>query len=405
MKTFGIHRYLSYDVAVEALALSFCIGAINVSLSDLFHFQLSSLHTAASMYLPLLLSLGILLALNYQMGAPLLDARGLILLGFLCGFWLINYFSEVGRMPSASLSEYDGKRLWLFVQGVLLSSLIGLHVPRDTGRFTRCFLTSFGILSTMSSLLYLLTYRSAGTFVRLLGERALGVGLVACFGAASCLALLFLHIVGSRRLSGRLRVALVGAISIHAVAIAMSATRGAALSAMASMILFVWMTRRSKAVLPILAFLILSFIGVIVFAKTYMPEATMRRLTMRQHGADLRYELTITMLDLIIERPSGRVFGYGNTRLSMEYSHNAVLQYIGEAGLLQTAPVMLLLLYGAVRNLIRHRADVYVQALGLFGLPILIESCSAGSAYESRFWFLVFFISCLRGKCVSAVPE
>lgn len=397
MKTLDLHRYLSYEAAVTALVLSFCTSALNSSLSELLHFQYSSLYTAASIYLPVLLSLGIFLAVNRKMGAPLLDAKGVILLLFLCGFWLINYFHEISHVPSSSLSDYDRKRIWFFVHGVLLSGLVGLHAPKDPGRFIRCFLTSFCIISTMTSLSYILTYRVGENFTRLLGERALGAGLVACFGVGSCLSLLFLHMAGSRRPSGRLLVALVGALLIHAAAIALSATRGAALSSLVSVIVFAWMARRSKPLLPTLAFLLLPFIGLVIFAKPYVPEATLRRLMMKEYGVGLRYELSRTMLDMLIEHPCGRVFGYENTRLAMNYSHNAFLQYIGEAGLLQMVPVMLVLLYGVVRSLIRHRADVHVQALALFGLPVLIESFSAGSAYDSLLWFCVFFVLSLRG--------
>jgi len=404
MKTFDLRRYLSYEVAITVLVLSFCMSALNSSLSELLHFQYSSLYTAASMYLPVLFSLGIFLTANRKAGVPLLDAKGLILLLFLCGFWLINYFHEIGHVPSGSLSEYDQKRIWFFIQGVLLSGLVGLHAPKDSRHFIRCLLISFCIISAIASLSYLLTYRPGEDFVRLLGERALGAGLVACLGVGSCLALLLLHILGGRRLSGRLLVALVGGVLIHVAAIALSATRGAALGALASVTMFVWTARRSKALLPTLTLLILPFIGLIVLAKPYMPEATMRRLMMRHHGADIRYELNRTMLDMIIEHPCGRVLGYENTKLSMNYSHNAFLQYIGEAGLLQMTPVMLVLLYGVVRNMVRHRADVHVQALGLFGLPVLIESFSAGSAYASLLWFLVFLVFSLRDDCGRMVP-
>ncbi len=396
MKTFDLQKYLSYEFAVTVLALSFCIGPLTASLSELLHFYYSSLYTAATMYLPLLFSLTVFAAINHKAGEPLLNAKGVILLGFLCGFWLINYFYEINHVSRSSLSVYDGKRMWFFVHGVLLSGLIGLHAPKDPRRFIRRFLISFCIISTTASLSYLLTYRPGESFERLLGERALGAGLVGCYGVASCLSLLYLHMTDGPRFSGRLLVALTGAILIDVAAIALSATRGAALCALASVIVFAWMARRSKPLLPTVAFLVLPFICLVPVVKPYMPEATMKRLMMQEHGFGLRFELSRTMLDLLIEHPCGRVLGYENTKLRMDYSHNAFLQYVGEAGLLQTTPVLLVLLYGVARNLVRHRADLHVRALALFGLPVLIESFSAGSAYDSLLWFLLFFLFSLR---------
>ncbi len=400
MKTLNLQKCLSYESGAVVLALSFCIGPLTASLSELLHFYYSSLYTAATMYLPLLFSLGVFVAINHKAGTPLLNAKGVILLGFVCGFWLINYLWETSHVSQSSLSVYDGKRIWFFVHGVLLSGLVGLSVLREPRRFIRCFLISFCIISTAASIAYLLTYRPGESFERLLGERALGAGLVGCYGVASCLSLLYLHMTDSSRFSGRLLVALTGAILIDIAAIALSATRGAMLCALASIVAFAWIARRSKALLPTVAFLILPFICLAPLAKPYMPEATMKRLMMKEHGFGLRFELSRTMLDLLVEHPCGRVLGYENTKLLMDYSHNAFLQYVGEAGLLQTGPALLILLYGVARNLVRHRADLHVRALALFGLPVLIESFSAGSAYDSLLWFLLFFLFSL-----SEVPE
>lgn len=404
MKPFDIHRYLSYEVAVASLALSFCMIAINSSLSELLGFQYSSLYTAVSMYLPALLALGVFLMANREAGVPLLDARGLILLIFLCGFWLVNYVQESHRLSSGALSEYDQKRIWFFVQGVLLSGLAGLHAPQDFRRFIRCFLISFSVLATAASLMYLLTYRPGDEFVRLLGERALGAGQIAGFGAASCLAVLYLHIAGSAGYSSRLCVVLTGATLINAAAVVLSATRGAALCTLVSAAMFVCMARQSKRLLAALAVLILPFVGLVMLAKPHVPDATIRRLTMSQHGFGLRYDLGSTMLNMIVEHPFGRVFGYSNSELGMEYSHNVLLQFIGEAGVLSTTPVLLVLLGGVIRKVVRHRAELHVRALGLFGVPVLLESFSAGSAYDPRLWFLIFFVFSLRDVRESTMP-
>jgi O-antigen ligase len=245
-------------------------------------------------------------------------------------------------------------------------------------------------------LAYLLTYRPGENFQRLLGDRGLGAGLTACFGAGSCLALLLLHVASRRALSGRLVVALIGAILIDIAAIVLSATRGAVLCSLAGVLVFAWMARRSRLLAPTLVLLILSFCCLVPLAKPYMPEAALDRLTTKEQSVDLRYDLARAMLGMVIEHPCGRVLGYENTKLSMDYSHNTFLQYVGEAGLLQTGPVLLILLYGVVRTLVRHRADLHVRALMLFGVPVLIESFSAGTAYDSLLWFLVFFIFSLR---------
>ncbi|MGE5293711.1 MAG: O-antigen ligase family protein [Solirubrobacterales bacterium] len=388
--------------AAALIALACCIGAITSSLSELLHFRFSSLHTAMSMYLPVLAALGILLASAARTRGRLPQARSWVILVFFCGFWLVNYLFESVSLSQSNLSDFDRKRMWFFVQAVLLSGLLGTLAARRGEGFIRPFLGSLCLVSAMASVLYLLNYRPNATFTRLLGERALGSAMVASFGLASCLAMLLLGSEGDNRLSRSTFAMLIAAIVVNVAAVVLSATRGAALCCLASAAAFMWMMRRSKTLLFLIAALAVISYGMVHLARIYVPKATWNRLMMQQYGFNLRYELSSTILDMIASYPGGKIFGYDRTNLGMDYSHNAILQYIAEAGL-QSLPALTVLFCIAIWNLISHRADLHVRAMALLGLPVLIESCSGGSAYNFLLWFLLFFTFSLRQerRCVS----
>ncbi len=395
MTSLTLHRPTTDRNAAALIALSCCTVVITGSLSELFHFQFSSLHTAMLMYLPVLAVLGILLPSTTEIRGRFPEARGFVLLAFLCGCWLVNYLLEITSSSCLDLSNYDRKRMWFFVHGVLLSGLLGILAARRAGRFIRPFLGFFCIASTTASLLYLLSYRPDATFTRLLGEKALGVGMTAAFGMASCFALLLLQVEGSSRFSRSAVLALIAAIIVDLAAVVLSATRGAALCCLASATVFVWMMRRSRFLPFLIVFLALFSYGMVGLVRTYVPEAALNRLTMGEYGFGLRYELSGAVLDMIAEHPGGRIFGYEKTGLGMDYSHNAVLQYIAEAGL-QSLPALTVLFCVAIWNLTSYRAELHVRAMTLFGLPVLLESCSGGSAYNFLLWFLLFFAFSLK---------
>lgn len=395
VRILGRHRFTADRSAAALIALSSCIVVITGALSELFHFRYSSLHTAMSMYLPLLAALGILLVSTNEVRGRFPGTGSLAALSFLCGCWLVNYLLEITLSSHPDPSDFDRKRIWFFVHGVLLSGLLGILASRKAGRFIRPFPGSFCIASTTASLLYLLSYRPSEAFTRLLGERALGAGTTAALGVASCLSLLLLEIEGSRRFSRLLVSALIAAIVVHVGAVVLSATRGAALCCLASVAVFAWMIRRSKCLLFLIVFLIFFSYGMVSLAGTYVPEAALNRLTMTEYGFDLRYELNATVLDMIAKYPGGRIFGYEKTGLRMDYAHNAVLQYVAEAGL-QSLPALAVLFCVVISNLTSHRTELNVRALTLFGLPVFLESCSGGSAYNFLLWFLLFFAFSLR---------
>jgi Ca2+/Na+ antiporter len=383
---------LAYKMGIVFAALSFSIHSFDALLSELLHIEYSSLHTAVSMYVPLLLSLSMfmLVPLDGRVGVWLFESRGFILLCFVCGFWLANYYWEVSSPSDVSLSDYDRKRIWFFVHGVLLSGLLGVVASRNPARFIQLFLPCFCAFALLSSFLYLLTYRPGEDFERLLGEKALGAGVLAAFGAASCFSLLLLKIEQGRRLSGGAVLALTAVILVDVCAIALSATRGAALCCLGAVAAFAWMIRRSRQLIFV-GFLIVLLCGVVSVGRKYLPEAAVNRIMMKEQGLDLRYDLASTVLGMIAENPYGRVLGYQDSNLQMDYSHNALLQYVAEAGL-QSVPTLIILLGVMIWKLASCRSDRHVRALALFGLPVLAESFSAGSAYNSLLWFLLFFV-------------
>jgi hypothetical protein len=390
-------------MAVASLTLSFCIVPLIGSLGELLHFQLSSLHTAASLYLPLLFAIAMFMALNRDLGARLLEPKGLILLSFICGFWLISYFYE-RYSPGVRMTDYDYKRIWFFVQGVLLCGFAGILASEDPRRFIPLFLRYFCLLSTGAALIYTFSYRPGQQFDRLLGEKALGVGILAAFGMVACLAVLLMELESGHKLSYPALLTLIGAILIDVAAIILSATRGAALCCLVGVVIFTWMMRKSKFLLLSVVTVVALAICLISLARMYVPEGAMSRLLRQEDGFDLRSELTHTMIGVIARNPYGKTFGYEYTLLNMDYAHNTLLQYVGEASVL-SIPAVVILLSGAILNLARHRAERQVQALALFGLPVLAESFSAGSAYDPLPWFLLFLVFSLRGERRTTVPH
>ena len=396
---------LSYKMTVASVVLVFAMPPLMGSLGELLHFQYSSLHTAASLYLPVLVAITGFWGRKRKRGVRLLELKSLILLGFICGFWLISYFYEMHSSAVVRLSDYDRKRLWFFVHGIFLCGLAGILAAQDEQRFVRLFLRYYCFVAALSSLLYCLSYRPGEQFQRWLGDVALLAGLVAGFGVVSCLSVVLIELQSGRRLSSPVLVAFMGAIGVDVAAILLSGTRGAVLCCGVGAAIFAWMMRKWRLMLPFLVIVAVLAFALVSLANIYVPEATMSmsRLTRREDGLDLRYDLAYTMMDIIAQNPYGKIVGYEYTRLYMDYAHNMLLQYVGEAGLL-AVPVLLVLLGGVLRNLVCFRADLHVRALGLFLLPVFAESFSAGAAYDPFPWFLLFFVFSLRGERRKPVP-
>ena len=314
--------------------------------------------------------------------------------------WLIVFLKDFGfTLNYLSLSTFDNKRIWFFIHGVVLSSIFAIGISRRPIVFIECFLLSFILFSLLISILYILSYDKSLSFYRLLGDKALVVGIFASFGISCCFGLLILlenkHVANGFSF---LTAASIILIILFVVSILFSGTRAALLGAILSFVAYVTLSNKRKNIILILIFLTVVgyFTGSIVFK--IIPSATLERLTMlNEQGIDIRISLLKNMIQLIYENPYGKIFGYQFTKLDMDYSHNTLLQYIAEASIFSLFPLSILFFIATVK-LIASLYQSHYKALLIFLLNVFFHSFSHGNAYNPFVWMSLFFLSSIQVK-------
>jgi hypothetical protein len=379
-----------YTITSALYALSVVGPAILTSAGARFGFMFTSFDTALSMYVPL----GLLLVLMTFPGMPGREIHFVrwptILFCCISAAWLMNYLVEMLSDSSTLLNDYDNKRIWFFIYGFMFPGIIGIAMSRNPIHFMRCFFPSIIFVSAVSSLTYLANYDSLQLFARLLEDQALLPGIIASWGASACLALL----VFREKTKSRYSWYVLGSLFILQYStVIISGTRMAIITFSACMIMFGFIAFKSKAMI-IYATMVLAIVAAsIEFMEVFVSAATMSRLmSLQESGSSIRGELVGTILRMISENPLGKIMGYQDSPLGMDYSHNTILQMIAEAGL-QVVPALILVFWLVSRNVRACRKNPYYQGMFILGINVSLQSCSSGSAYNPFLWFLIFFMA------------
>ncbi len=385
-----------YTIASTLYALSIAGPAILTSAGNRFGFMHTSFETALSIYLPLGLLLG-LMVLPWMPGREIHLVRWpTILFCYISTFWLINYCFEVYISPDSPvlLSDFDSKRIWLFVSGFMFPSIIGIAVSRKPVLFIQCFFPPMILISAISSLAYLTNYDSFQSLARLLGEQGLLPGIIASWGGSACLSLLLFR-EKNKRYSSFWVLGLL--IVFQYFTVILSGTRMAMISFAVCIIVFGFMAFANKNIMRYIALVLIIVVASIELMDVFVPAATVDRiLSLQESGPDIRRNLVGTVLRMISDNPLGKVVGYENSPLGMDYCHNTILQMIAEAGL-QIVPALIVMFRLISRNVLTYLKNPYYQGLSILGMNIFMQSCSSGSAYNPQLvWFLLFFMASLK---------
>jgi hypothetical protein len=221
---------------------------------------------------------------------------------------------------------------------------------------------------------------------------------LASIGASACLSLLIIkqnEIANSNKLISSSMLLL---IALHCFAIVLSGTRAAIVTFALSLILFFTISNRKKVIFFSLFIVIFLSFFLYESINSVIPEATVNRLsTFYEYGIEIRIRLLKGITQIIAENPLGKVTGYERSILGMAYSHNAILQMIAEAGMF-SIPVLAAICIIGLKNAFAFRRVVQIKALIIISVNVLIQSLSAGGAYNSFLWFLLFFFASLQGR-------
>jgi hypothetical protein len=384
-----------YTIASALFILSFSFPVILPIGGRLLGLHHSSIHTALAMFLPLI-------ALMPLIGGTIILQRQkrslylmILLLFSITICWFANFLWEIQHFQ---ISEFDQKRIWFFIHGFLFPGLIGAIVSRRPIGFIQIFVPALVIMTAFSSLLYVMSYDFNLNFVRLLGEIGLGAAILASLGASACLSILILKQYGRKNSYKIISSSMLILIALHCFAIVLSGTRAAIVTFALSLILFFTISNRKKVI--VFSLFIVIFLSFFLYESINLvvPEATINRLyTFYEYGIEIRIKLLKGITQIITENPLGKVTGYEDSILGMAYSHNAIVQLIAEAGMFSIPALAAICIIG-LKNAFAFRRVLHIKAFIIISANVLIQSLSAGGAYNSLLWFLLFFFASLRGR-------
>ena len=281
----------------------------------------------------------------------------------------------------------------------MFPGLIGAIVSRKSIGFIQKFVPGLVIVTGFSSLLYIMSYDFNQNFVRLLGDTGLAAGITASLGASACLSLLILQQHEKTTSSMLVSFGMICIILLHCFAIIISGTRAAIITFTISLILYFTLSNRKKLVFFFLFIVIALSLFFYDYINFLIPQTTINRLGMfYDQGIEIRVRLLRAIILIISENPLGKVTGYEDSIIGMPYSHNAIIQLIAEAGLVSTPALIAISIIG-LKNALVFRKVVHIRALIIISANVLIQSFSAGSAYNPLFMVFALLL------CLSTMPK
>jgi hypothetical protein len=394
------HFVMSFDRLEGWAGILFCMQFAGViAASDVAHIlnvNLSNIVTGLILYVPTLIALLILITVasrNRQGHRKYLVSCLLILLAVM---WLIVDMST--RSLVLVQSDYDLKRPYYFVHGVLLAGFIGILASRRWRFFTEKFINWILVISTIECAIYLLIYHVNNNTERLGGATALQHSLVFTVGVSAAFCILYekaRYPTGKRRISTYTIWALIVFLT---VGIVFSGTRAALLGALASAGLFVLFLSGRRMLLT-LAIAITASILTFYVAVHWIPQNVIERIShLEVGGIERRVELNNLAFQSLEAHPYGKTRGYINVLDGVDYAHDSALQMILEVGIFGIPVLGLLFLLAGIGWLKSVSARNYITGFMIIIFNIILQSFSSGDAYSEMFWFAICFLASLSGK-------
>jgi hypothetical protein len=396
MLTFS-NQKLTINLISISIALSFCGVSLIIALFNVLEIETKPIFTAFMLYVPMLTASAIMLMMPFRLGPR--QQTPYILLCWVTLSWLLVYGYEdsVLGLTQFNVSEYDAKRLWFFLPNVLLAGFVGIQANRFGSRIVRPLLWNFSLIAGVASALYLANFRFEITATRLLDDSGVILGNIGCIGAIACLAQIATSKLNQE--GRKKKIALWIIMLVCLLATVASSTRAAVLGFIFCLFLMPLIFRFRNSLYA--WFSISVFLWVCyIFTLPYIDESPIlgRLSNIQEDGMDVRLILAKDIVRLIEENPFGKINGYVDSSLGFDYCHNTMLQYIAEAGFIQTIiPFLVLLILLLIKTVKLKETPEYQMVLLVF-IGIFLNSVSSGSAYNTLLWFFLFFLAAFNYK-------
>jgi hypothetical protein len=331
---------------------------------------------------------------------------------YIC-LWIVIYLmcvwfvvDTITSRNDPNQSAYDLNRPYLFVHGVVLAAFVGSFAATSWRSFALNFMKSTLVAGIFTCTFYLTTYHLNESTGRFGGATALQHAIIFSATVACAFAFLFLTSKGIYR-SRIFTVPVLWALIVFlTTGILVSGTRAALLGVMVSgFIYFILVSKRDRVrrIIGVVSALAIIF----VIAIHWVPDAAIQRVSQIESGGlNRRAQLIDLALVSFENHPFGKTREYMKALDGVDYAHEAFLQMILEVGVIGV-PVLLVMVFFAVKGAIGFfRSDPVLSGFLIVLFYFILQSFSAGSAYNTEFWFSLFFLSALsRRNIVGVVPE
>jgi hypothetical protein len=302
--------------------------------------------------------------------------------------WAANYLADYLSM--VEFSSYDFKRPAFYFYGVMVFGVLGVIASRNSSSFLQGFLKTSAICSIILAMLYLPLYDSSSGLSRIGGDAGLIIGILLSQGVTSILAMIW---------SGWFnRAVAFFSVPVLVFAIIMSGTRSALSVVVLSLVVFgALLLGRARMWLVPHFFLGLVIIGVVIYLGfDFIPDETLARITnFNLEGSENRWALLTAAWAILFDYPFGKTAGYiGLFPAEIEYSHNATVQIVLEAGLFSIVFV-LLLMFGIVRTFLMggEAGSQIPRGFLFYAVGVYLVSFSAGDAYSPQYWLVTTLLA------------